>query len=131
MDGYMAKAHQVCMQLLKMIAKALRLPVDYFDEFFTEPMSLLRLLQYSHEPSNLEKGVMACGAHSDYGCLTLLLTNEVPGLQIQFGDKWIDVPPIYPEGFIVNIGDMLERWSNGKFKSTVHRVLTKPGASNQ
>ena len=107
-----------------MIARALKQPDDYFAEFFKDPLLTLSLIQYSLEQSNPEDGVQGCGSHTDYGCLTLLLTNEVPGLEIKRNDKWIAVPPIYPGGFIVNIGDMLERWSNGRFKSTVHRVTT-------
>ncbi|KAI5425716.1 probable 2-oxoglutarate-dependent dioxygenase SLC1 [Lathyrus oleraceus] len=60
--------------------------------------------------------------HSDYGFLTLLLQDEVEGLQIQFQDKWLTVQPI-PNAFVVNIGDHLEIFSNGKYKSVLHRVL--------
>ncbi|TKY62073.1 2-oxoglutarate/Fe(II)-dependent dioxygenase [Spatholobus suberectus] len=60
--------------------------------------------------------------HSDYGFLTLLLQDEVEGLQIQYQDKWVTVQPI-PNAFVVNIGDHLEIYSNGKYKSVLHRVL--------
>lgn len=59
--------------------------------------------------------------HSDYGCLTLLLQDEVEGLQIQFQDKWVTVQPI-ANSFVVNVGDHLEILSNGKYKSVLHRV---------
>ncbi|XP_059428014.1 probable 2-oxoglutarate-dependent dioxygenase SLC1 [Corylus avellana] len=59
--------------------------------------------------------------HSDYGCLTLLLQDEVEGLQIQFQDKWVTVEPI-ANSFVVNVGDHLEIFSNGKYKSVLHRV---------
>jgi len=124
MDGYVVKARRVCEVLLKLIACSLDLSEDYFDSFFTEPLVMLRLLRYSPQPSAPNDGVLGCGKHSDYGCLTLLLTNEVPGLQILHDGEWVDVAPIAYQGFIVNIGDMLERWSNGRFKSTVHRVVT-------
>lgn len=86
-------------------------------------MRSIRLLHYANEKSSPDKGVYACGAHSDYGMITLLLTDDQPGLQINFQNEWIDVPP-RPDAFIVNLGDMLERWSNGLFQSTMHRVLT-------
>ncbi|XP_010683986.2 probable 2-oxoglutarate-dependent dioxygenase SLC1 [Beta vulgaris subsp. vulgaris] len=60
--------------------------------------------------------------HSDYGFLTLLLQDEVKGLQIQFEEKWLTVEPI-PNAFVVNIGDHLEIFSNGRYKSVLHRVL--------
>lgn len=80
--------------------------------------------RYSPERSTPESGVLACGAHSDYGMFTLLTTDEVPGLQIlPRGEKeWMDVPPRVGD-FVVNIGDLLQRWSNDLFTSTVHRVV--------
>uniref|UniRef100_A0A3Q7GER1 Fe2OG dioxygenase domain-containing protein n=1 Tax=Solanum lycopersicum TaxID=4081 RepID=A0A3Q7GER1_SOLLC len=76
------------------------------------------------DPSN---GIFGAGAHSDYGLITLLATDDVSGLQI-CKDKdakpqiWEYVPPL-KSAFVVNLGDMLERWSNGVFRSTLHRVL--------
>lgn len=63
----------------------------------------------------------SCGAHTDYGVLTLLVTDGTPGLQILKEDGWHEVPPI-AGCFIVNLGDMLQCWTSGKFKSTMHRV---------
>ncbi|ESW34811.1 hypothetical protein PHAVU_001G183300 [Phaseolus vulgaris] len=60
--------------------------------------------------------------HSDYGFLTLLLQDEVEGLQVQYQDKWVTVQPI-PNAFVVNVGDHLEIYSNGKYKSVLHRVM--------
>lgn len=81
MDSYILKAFKICMQLMEMIAKVLDLPGDYFEQYFKDPNGPhLRLLEYSREPSSIENGVFACGPHTDYGCMTLLLTNEVPGL---------------------------------------------------
>jgi isopenicillin N synthase-like dioxygenase len=80
--------------------------------------------RYTPEQSTPASGVLACGAHSDYGMFTLLTTDDVPGLQIlpRGGSEWIDVPP-RAGAFVVNIGDLLQRWSNDVFKSTVHRVV--------
>ncbi|KAF8403164.1 hypothetical protein HHK36_011261 [Tetracentron sinense] len=60
--------------------------------------------------------------HSDYGLLTLLLQDEVKGLQIQHKGKWVTVEPL-PNSFVVNVGDHLEIFSNGRYKSVLHRVL--------
>lgn len=135
METYRREAVRVCMELVRYFAMSLTLEADgnsdLFDEYFTEPSTFIRLLHYSAEESAPSEGLYACGAHSDYGMLTLLLTDENPGLQIQAKDGvWIDVPP-KKGAFVVNIGDMFARWTNGLFKSTVHRVITSKGAKER
>ena len=125
MAAYHEQATTLCMHLLSIFALGLGLPAQYFHPSFREPLAVLRLLRYSMEPSDVERGVLGCGAHSDYGFITLLLTNEVPGLQILYNDEWVPVPP-KKNAFVVNIGDMLERWTNGRYRSTVHRVVMQP-----
>ena len=102
------------------------LPANYFDaSLVDEPLALLRLLHYDTISSDIDAGVYACGAHSDYGMITILLTDENDGLQIydKRGSKeWVPIPTI-PGCFIVNIGDMLEQWTNGMYCSTLHRVI--------
>ncbi|XP_075669206.1 putative 2-oxoglutarate-dependent dioxygenase SLC1 [Castanea sativa] len=66
--------------------------------------------------------------HSDYGLLTLLLQDEVQGLQIQYEGRWVTVEPL-PDSLVVNIGDHLEIFSNGKYRSLIHRVLVNPSKS--
>jgi isopenicillin N synthase-like dioxygenase len=72
-----------------------------------------------------DESSFSCGVHSDYGCVTLLLADPTPGaLQAlhKDGSTWINADPI-PGAFVVNIGDMIERWTNGLWKSTKHRVI--------
>jgi len=123
MEEYLNLLSAIGMQVVQLLAVALGLEETYFDKYFQEPITTLRLLHYEERESNPEEGIFACGAHSDYGILTLLLTDEHEGLQILHKDEWIDVPP-KPNAFVVNLGDMLERWTNGLMKSTQHRVLT-------
>nr|DAD28626.1 TPA_asm: hypothetical protein HUJ06_030094 [Nelumbo nucifera] len=66
--------------------------------------------------------------HSDYGFLTILLQDEVEGLQIQSQGKWVTVEPL-PNSFVVNVGDHLEIFSNGRYKSVLHRVLVNSSKS--
>lgn len=107
------------------LALALGLPKTFFDKDFEDPMALLRLLHYAAVKSIPEEGLYAAGEHTDYGMITLLLTDGTPGLQVQTKTgQWIDVAP-RKGAFVVNLGDMLERWSNGLFRSTPHRVLTQ------
>lgn len=75
-------------------------------------------------PTHTNEGGISCGAHTDYGCLTLLLADPTPGaLQVQTkSGAWIAADPV-PGAFVVNIGDMMERWTNGVWRSTRHRVV--------
>lgn len=129
MEKYHQEALEVGRKVAKLIALALDLDVDFFNKrgMLDEPIAILRLLHYEGKSSNPELGIYGAGAHSDYGLITLLATDGVSGLQIcknkdACPQKWEDVPPL-KGGFIVNLGDMLERWSNGIFKSTLHRVV--------
>ena len=133
MDSYLNQLSEVGIQLVRLLALALHLPEHYFDASFEHhPLALLRLLHYSNEVSDPSKGIFSCGAHSDYGMITLLLVDSNPGLEIYYKDQWIPVPVPPKEGlFIVNLGDMLERWTNGLFRSTLHRVICKEGAQER
>jgi isopenicillin N synthase-like dioxygenase len=124
MEAYFDQISHVGIRVVRLIALAIGLPEHFFDASFTAPMAALRLLHYAAEKSEPDEGIYACGAHSDYGMVTILLTDKNPGLQILTKQgKWINAPPV-KDCFIVNLGDMLERWTNGMFKSTKHRVLT-------
>jgi isopenicillin N synthase-like dioxygenase len=106
--------------LLRGFALALDLPAAYFDGYLHAPPSQLRLIHY--QPAEPGTDSMGIGAHTDYECLTILHATA-PGLQVINGaGQWVDAPPI-PGAFVVNIGDLLEVWSNGVFVSTSHRVL--------
>lgn len=130
MEKYHAEALKVGKRLSSLIALALDIEADFFTKpgKMDDPMAVLRLLHYSGEVSDPGNGVYGAGAHSDYGLLTLLATDGTPGLQIckekdAKPQVWESVPPLQGS-FVVNLGDMLERWSNGLFRSTLHRVLT-------
>jgi isopenicillin N synthase-like dioxygenase len=134
-EEYIAAMYKLSMRMLPILSRALQLPSqDYLDQYFNNPMLFLRPLRYPKGViSNEELGQHAAGAHSDWGCLTILWTDGTPGLQILYKGEWVDVE--VPEShagdgsnvFIVNLGDMLERWTAGKFASTVHRVVNKKG----
>ncbi len=98
----------------------LNLPQGYFAEHFTAPLATLRVLSYPASPDGAGIGA---GAHTDYGSVTMLMTDGVGGLQVKpRGLDWIDAPHV-PGAFVVNIGDCLMRWSNDIYVSTPHRVL--------
>ncbi len=107
--------------LHRAFARDLGLAEDHFAPFFTEPMATLRLLHYP--PATGAAGEIGAGAHTDYGSITLLMTDGEPGLQARpRGGDWIDVPHL-DGAFVVNIGDCLMRWTNDIYVSTPHRVL--------
>ncbi len=88
----------------------------------SKPISQLRLLHYVRQQKTIEHKSVNMGAHTDYECLTLLHTRN-KGLQVMNqDDRWIDIP-VDPKVLVVNVGDMLEAWSNGLLRSTPHRVL--------
>jgi isopenicillin N synthase-like dioxygenase len=91
-------------QLVTLIIKALDLNFDSLSDFFSNPTALVRLIKYGREKSYPDIGILGAGAHSDYGMITLLSTNEVPGLEIYLNETWIPVPP-RPHAYIVNLGD--------------------------
>lgn len=100
----------------------LGLPDGWFAPHFTAPMATLRVLRYPACPDP-SAGDIGAGAHTDYGSVTLLMTDGVAGLQVQpRGGVWADVPAV-PGAYVVNIGDCLMRWSNDIYVSTPHRVL--------
>lgn len=106
-------------RLLGAFAEALELPPSTFDAYLSCPPSQLRMIHYPAAP--LETKAMGIGAHTDYECLTLLHTTA-PGLEVKNASGvWVAAPPL-PGAFVVNIGDLLEIWSNGSFASTWHRV---------
>ncbi|RVD82001.1 uncharacterized protein DFL_009845 [Arthrobotrys flagrans] len=113
--------------LMRCMAVALSLPEDHFEPFITPSFWVCRAIGYpplTPEAMAANPGGVGCGAHSDYGCWTFLLTDETRGaLKVEGKDGgWVDANPV--EGcYVVNVGDMLMQWTNGLFKSTVHQVV--------
>lgn len=114
-------------QVMSAVALSLNLDENYFFNNCTQdPLILFRIFHYpAQEVHTSQWGV---GEHTDYGLLTMLLQDEVGGLQVKSQGVWIDAPPI--EGtFVCNIGDMLDRMTGGLYRSTPHRVLNQSGVS--
>ncbi len=128
MLAYYQRMLDLADRLHRAFAVDLGVAEDYFVPFMKRPLAVLRLLHYPAIPDiqATEGTAIGAGTHSDYGMLTLLLQDDVGGLQVQRRDgSWIEAP-VVPGAFICNIGDMLMRWSNDVYKSTPHRVLNNP-----
>jgi isopenicillin N synthase-like dioxygenase len=127
LSQYMLEAQALGDRMLQLFAAALSLPQDYFVESHTDAMCAMRCLNYpaiDEAPLANQKGA---GEHADYGSITILKSDpEVPGLEVRLpSGEWISAP-LVPDGFIVNIGDMMARWTNDRWVSTLHRVIS-PG----
>lgn len=118
--SYYQSASALARKLFQGFALALDLPEDWFEAHLSKPPSQLRLIHYPFA-ADAPPDQPGIGAHTDYECFTILL-GTAPGLEVLNGaGEWIDAPPI--EGaFVINIGDMLEAWTNGVFTATSHRV---------
>jgi isopenicillin N synthase-like dioxygenase len=123
-SAYYAAMEGLAARIMRAFAVALNLPEDFFAPFLSAPVSALRALNYPALESPPKPGQIRAGAHTDYGSLTILLPQAGSrGLEILGPDgAWIEVFP-RPGAFIVNIGDLLARWTNDRWTSTLHRVV--------
>ena len=105
--------------LMRGFAMALGETPDFFEPYLKKPPSQLRLIHYPFNPE--AEGRPGIGSHTDYECVTLL-RGTAPGLEVlNSAGQWIDAPPL-PGALVINIGDMMEVWTNGEFIATSHRV---------
>jgi isopenicillin N synthase-like dioxygenase len=119
------------LQIMAAAALALGLPEHHFGGSLDRSISVMRANNYQRRAGAAApgEGQMRMGAHTDYGSITVLLADRVPGLQLRIGGEWHDVLP--PEhGFLVNIGDLLAEWTNDRWHSTMHRVVPPPATAD-
>jgi isopenicillin N synthase-like dioxygenase len=123
----MLRYYQGMLDLTRLLAKIYALALGMPEEFFVEHLSghacQLRLLHYPAPESELAAQQLRCGAHTDLGLCTILRNEDVPGgLEVCTRDgEWISAPAI-ADTFVVNIGDLMMRWTNDRWRSTPHRV---------
>ena len=126
-EGFYAAGCRTGAALLRAVCVGLGLDPDALAPSFRKPMARGQLIYYPPQPPEMGEEQFGVAAHTDFGCLTMVCQDNLGGLQVQSRDgEWLAVPPI--EGtLLVNVGDLLARWSNDRFRSTLHRVVNSSG----
>lgn len=118
----------LCTKLSGLFALCFGLPEDHFNDTLSDHLCEMRLLRYPPQPAAALPGQIGCGEHTDYGIVSALWQIDRGGVEVQRRDgAWINVEKI--EGsFVCVLGDMTERWTNGAWPATVHRVVNRGNA---
>ncbi len=123
---YFTEMERLSDRLLRAFALALDLEETWLLGYYRKPLTQVSLIHYPPQPPQAPERQYGIRPHSDSTAFTVLAQDDVGGLQVESRDGWIDVPPI--EGtYVINIGDMMARWTNDRFKSTPHRVFNLSG----
>lgn len=124
---YFKHAHMVAMHLMRGFALGLNLPEQFFISSCTVPLSRASFVYYPAQPATMGEQQFGVAPHTDFGVLTVLCQDDNGGLQVQdINGDWIHAPPI-DDTLVVNVGDLLSRWTDGAYKSTPHRVVNSSG----
>jgi isopenicillin N synthase-like dioxygenase len=130
MLDYVAAMEALGRKLLSGFALALGLPENHFQSTFSRPTTFLRLLHYPPQPPETpdkKENQFGSAPHTDYGAITILAQDASGGLHVKHrSGAWVQATPI-PGTFVVNVGDVMARWTNDRFVSTPHRVLNLSG----
>ena len=129
-EEYYRALDGLAVRIMRIFALALDLPERWFDRFIDHADASLWASNYPEQLREPEPGQLRAGPHTDYDTLTLLKVEDAPGgLQMQTApDVWTDVPYV-ADSFVVNIGDLMSRWTNDRWVSTMHRVVNPPPGS--
>ncbi|KAJ3210380.1 hypothetical protein HK099_008261, partial [Clydaea vesicula] len=134
-EKYWVDMLKILTLLMEVSALSLNLEENFFKSFFKNPSCSLRLAFYP-KIEKIKEGTeidyfpqTRYGAHTDYTGFTILRQDENPGLEVLINNQWIPVPYI-PDSYVINSGDLIQRWTNDVFKSNLHRV-SKPKDANK
>jgi isopenicillin N synthase-like dioxygenase len=124
---YFADMEALCRLTMRALALSLSLAEDHFEGFCDDAVANLKLLHYPPQPANPHPDEKGCGAHTDWGAITYLLQDDAGGLQVwDEASGWIDAPPV-AGAYVLNLGDLIARWTNDRYRSTLHRVINRSG----
>ena len=125
--AYYREMERLASDLMRVFAVALELPETFFADKIDRHPSRVRAIHYPPQKEEPQPGQLRAGEHTDYGTMTILRIEDAPGgLQVRTREgAWIDVKAV-PDAFVVNIGDLMMRWTNDRWISTLHRVANPP-----
>ena len=122
MIAYHAAMRDLGSRLMGLLALSLDLSEDWFARYFDLPVGTLRIIKYPPQTRDDVFNQIGAGAHTDWGGITLLAQDDSGGLEVRnIAGNWLEATPI-PGTYVVNIGDLLARWTNGIYNSNMHRV---------
>src|SRR5258707_2898704 len=125
-EEYFAAGRELALRLMRLSAAALDLPQDYFAPFFDRMELNLRCVLYPDQVETPRNHELRYGPHTDFSGFTILRQDSAPGgLQVKSGANWIDDTAV-PDTLVVNAGDLIQRWTNDRWLSNVHRVINPP-----
>ena len=131
MLAYQAAVRGLGDRVLAMLALSLELAEDFFAPYYDMPGTTLRLLRYPPHPRAALANQLGAGAHTDWGGITLLVQDGLGGLEVRnVENQWIQATPV-PGTFVVNLGDLMQRWTNGLYRSNMHRVKNNSGTQDR
>ncbi|MSQ69986.1 MAG: isopenicillin N synthase family oxygenase [Betaproteobacteria bacterium] len=127
LNEFFAAANTCGQMLLRGFAASLAIERGYFTRSFAKPISRGSLIYYPPQPPDAGEDQFGVAPHTDYGCITLLHQDNIGGLQVaNRAGEWVTAHPV-EDTLVINVGDLLARWTNDRFKSTPHRVVNTSG----
>lgn len=131
LEAYYTPMLDLGRHLMRLLALSLGEPETRFDDAFRAPSASLRLLRYPPQPAGAAANQLGAGAHTDWGAITLLAQDDCGGLEVENArGTWLRAQPL-PGAFVVNLGDMIARWTNGAYHSNMHRVMNNIAGRNR
>ncbi len=118
-------------KVLSLLARSLELEDDWFAPYYEPSSAMLRFIKYPPHPASAQRNQIGAGAHTDWGGITILAQDTSGGLEVEnVAGEWLSAPPI-PDTFVINLGDLMARWTNGIYNSNMHRVKNNVGGGDR
>jgi isopenicillin N synthase-like dioxygenase len=129
--AYFGAVHALADHILSLLALSLHQSDDWFEPFYAQAGGKLRMLRYPPQAGDARFNQIGAGAHTDWGGITILAQDDIGGLEVKDRTgSWIAATPI-PGTFVINLGDLMARWTNGLYTSNMHRVRNNDSARDR